>query len=213
MRQFGREKKIPFIVLDVPLDFHLAHKGEISSKIMSLYGKGHLRAPQPITVYGASKMEQALRTMQSRKHLGKLVLTSRPDRSFKSSLSRRIHDSYEEMHPYLFIRGLGGIGRATAFWLLKCGAINLIFASPSGSAKTKPKEAIAQFKRQGARVAVFSCDISNIADLDQALEQSKREMTPIRGVIHGTMVLKVGKLFNVYAFQTSDECRWICLRI
>ena len=48
--------------------------GRMWAAAMNLIRDGSLRPPQPITVYGMSEAEKALRTMQAGKHIGKLVL-------------------------------------------------------------------------------------------------------------------------------------------
>ena len=193
MRHF--EKNVTFTGLDVPLDSHPEEKKKIWGEIMTLYEKGLIKAPQPTTVFGVSEMERALRTMQSGKHMGKLVLMPRPNELVKVvPSSNRQEQLFRADASYLLIGGLGGIGRATAFWMIKHGARNLIFASPSGLDKEKAKEGVALLRKQGAKVAVFKCDVSNTGDVDRVLEQSKSDMPRIRGMIHAAMVPKVRRI-------------------
>jgi NADPH:quinone reductase-like Zn-dependent oxidoreductase len=44
---------------------------------MDLIQKGKLKAPQPISTYGMGEVEKAFRTMQSGKHIGKLVIMAK----------------------------------------------------------------------------------------------------------------------------------------
>jgi NADPH:quinone reductase-like Zn-dependent oxidoreductase len=44
---------------------------------MDLIQKGKLKAPQPISTYGMGEVEKAFRTMQSGKHIGKLVIVAK----------------------------------------------------------------------------------------------------------------------------------------
>jgi NADPH:quinone reductase-like Zn-dependent oxidoreductase len=44
---------------------------------MGLIEQGKLKAPQPITTYGMGDVEKAFRTMQSGKHIGKLVIMAK----------------------------------------------------------------------------------------------------------------------------------------
>ena len=189
MRHF--EKNVSFTGLDVPLDTQLGEKRTIWREIMTLYQKGSIRAPWPITVFGMSELEKALRTMQSGKHMGKMILKPQSNEMVRVVPSTKNSVYLQRDASYLLVGGLGGIGRATASWMLRQGARNFIFASPSGSEKQKAKETIASLKEQGAQVSVFKCDISNIEDLDQLLEHSRLDMPPIRGVIHGALVSKV----------------------
>ena len=136
------EKNVSFMGLDVPINSRLPEKKQIWSEIVKLYEKGSIKAARPITVYGISELEKALRTMQSGKHMGKLVLLPRRDEMVKVIASKTNPHLLRGDASYLLIGGFGGIGRATAFWMLKHGARNFIFASPSGSEKPKSKEAI-----------------------------------------------------------------------
>lgn len=188
------EKNVSFIGLDVPLDSHLEEKQKLWSDIMTLYEQRLIKTPQPIKVYKISELEKALRIMQAGKHMGKLVLMPSPQEMVKVVPLRTNQRPLRADASYLLIGGLGGIGRATASWMLKQGARNFIFASPSGSEKQRAKEAITLLKDQGARVVVFKCDISNITDLDRVLEDGRKDMPPIRGIIHAPLVLKVREL-------------------
>lgn len=91
----------------------------------------------------------------------------------------------------MLVGGLGGIGRATALWLLAHGARYFIFASRSGTASQSATELVATLEAQGAKVAVIICDIGDAEQFDRLLAQAKKEMPPIRGVIQGAMVLRV----------------------
>ena len=51
---------------------------QVWSKVMDLFRSKKLDGPSPITVYGISEIEKALRTMQSGKHMGKLVAVAGP---------------------------------------------------------------------------------------------------------------------------------------
>ena len=52
-------------------------------KVMNLFRAKRLDGPSPITVYGFSEIEKALRTMQTGKHMGKLVVVARADETVK----------------------------------------------------------------------------------------------------------------------------------
>ena len=59
---------------------------EIWTDILVLVRNGTVRPPQPITTYAMSKVEDALRKMQSGKHLGKLVAVANPNEIVKVCL-------------------------------------------------------------------------------------------------------------------------------
>lgn len=188
MRNF--EKNVSFTGIDLPFDSMRGERKKIWGEIMALYGRGLIRAPSPITVFGVSEMHKALRIMQSGKHMGKLVLMPRHDEKVQVAPSSGVKLLRDDAS-YLLVGGLGGIGRATALWMLNHGAKNFVFASRSGSDKQNAKDLIAMLKAQGARVCVSRCDISNSNDLDRLLKDCEKEMPTIRGVIHGALVSKV----------------------
>ena len=92
---------------------------------------------------------------------------------------------------YLIVGGLGGIGRATASWMMEHGAKNIIFANRSGLARSESKEAVQALQAKGATVAVYACDVSESTHLADLISESSKTMPPIRGVIHSAMVLRV----------------------
>lgn len=75
--------------------------------------------------------------------------------------------------------------------MVKRGAINLIFASRSGDSKPEARDLVQLLQRQNVRVSVHSCDISDPLSLGVLLKKTE-DMAPIRGVIQGAMVLRVG---------------------
>lgn len=66
---------------------------EVWAEVMALVREGTLKPPSPITVFGFSEIEQALRTMQTRKHIGKLVAMIRPNEIVKVCKFNIIPDS------------------------------------------------------------------------------------------------------------------------
>ena len=52
---------------------------QVWSNVMDLFRSKKLDGPSPITVYGISEVEKALRTIQSGRHMGKLVAVARPN--------------------------------------------------------------------------------------------------------------------------------------
>ena len=93
---------------------------------------------------------------------------------------------------YLITGGTGGLGRSTARWLVYHGARNIILASRSGSSNQKVQNLVAELGHAGAKVVVYKCDVAEKNQLKSLVEESAAQrMPPIRGVIHGVMVLRV----------------------
>ncbi|KAG8526399.1 putative secondary metabolism biosynthetic enzyme [Bacidia gigantensis] len=194
MRNF--EKNVSFTGLDSPFGSLQGKKKKIWGELMDLYSKGLIKAPFPINSFGVSELEKALRLMQSGKHMGKLVLVPQPGEQVRIAPSKMECKNpqgaklFRTDASYLLVGGLGGIGRATARWMLDHGATRFIFASRSGPDRPKSRELIEFLRNEGAKVAAVRCDISDADDLERLLHTCAKTMPPIRGVIHGALVTK-----------------------
>jgi NADPH:quinone reductase-like Zn-dependent oxidoreductase/ubiquinone/menaquinone biosynthesis C-methylase UbiE len=165
---------------------------QVWADVMDLFRRKQLKGPTPLTTYGISQLEPALRLMQSGKHLGKLVLVHQDGELVKatSSLSSSLNTLLEEDASYLLVGGMGGLGREIALWMLSQGARNFIFASRSGLAKPEAQSLKTKLEELGARVIVGKCDVSKFSEL-QALMDQASGLPPVKGVIQGAMVLQV----------------------
>ena len=74
--------------------------------------------------------------------------------------------------------------------MVEHGARNLIFANRSGLTRQESRDVVCALETKGAKVAVFSCDISKSSQVEDLLAQSSQNMPPIRGVIQAAMVLR-----------------------
>lgn len=80
--------------------------------------------------------------------------------------------------------------------MVERGAKNLIFANRSGMTKQEAKDTVHALKAMGAQVHVQKCDVSDADHVRQLVEECANQMPPIRGVIQGAMVLRVGVPFS-----------------
>jgi len=92
---------------------------------------------------------------------------------------------------YLLIGGLGGLGRSLGAWMASHGAKHLIFLSRSGDTHPEAREATRALSALGVHVTVYNCDVGDQAGLTQTIVKCRQELPPIKGVIHGGMVLRV----------------------
>lgn len=201
MRHF--ERNVSFTGLDVPLHTRFEEKSRIWADIMGMFERDEIQAPWPVTTYGISEIETALRMMQTGKHRGKLVIVPREAERVKTFARTASDNLLSKEASYLLVGGLGGIGRAVAGWLMDWGAKSLIFMSPSGKEKRKAKDAIADLEARGAKVFVFQGDVSKLEDVKRMLQQSESTMPHIRGMIHAAMVPKVRTRANTARAYTD----------
>ncbi|KAL6715297.1 hypothetical protein ACLMJK_007562 [Lecanora helva] len=163
---------------------------EVWVDVMRLFHQGSLKGPTPLHVHSVSEVEKALRIMQTGQHIGKLVAVAEPNVTVKAIPQNTSKRLLRADASYLIVGGLGGVGRATAGWMIEHGAKNLIFANRSGLARQDAKDAIQALQHQGANVTVYPCDVCDSAQLDNLIAQSSKSMPPIRGVIQSAMVLR-----------------------
>lgn len=79
MRKFG--EAVTFSAIDLGL---LAEKRPQAFKkllveVMNLYENGEIQAINPISIFSTSEVQQAMRMMQSGKHMGKVVIEAKDD--------------------------------------------------------------------------------------------------------------------------------------
>lgn len=71
------------------------------------------------------------------------------------------------------------------------GAVNIVLISRSGSAIGKVKELIDEMAGFGANILVRRCDVANPGSVDNLIHNELVGLPPVRGVVHGAMVLRV----------------------
>ena len=163
---------------------------DVFHKTFKLIEKGILRAPSSVVAYPIGQVWDAFRIMQQGKHRGKLVL-SFPDDA-KAPILRKAKDSLK-LDPeatYLFVGGLGGLGRSLAKEFVASGAQNIAFFSRSGGATSQAKAVIDELSVGGIHVKAYCGDISNSTSFLAAMEQCAQDLPPIKGVMQMAMVLR-----------------------
>jgi NADPH:quinone reductase-like Zn-dependent oxidoreductase len=97
---------------------------------------------------------------------------------------------------YILIGGTGGLGRSMAKWMVSKGGKNIVLLSRSGELKGKAKEQIDSLNASGANIVVRRCDVADRADVEDLILTGLKDMPPVRGIIHGAMVLHVSIFRN-----------------
>ena len=93
---------------------------------------------------------------------------------------------------YLIAGGLGGIGRAIAFWMMENGAKNILLVSRSAESHSSAPELVQSAMDGGCNLQIRNCDVSSESSLFKLLEYcSAISLPPIRGVINCALVLDV----------------------
>jgi len=138
--------------------------------------RGARLAPLPYRCFGFAQADAALQLMQRAGHVGKLVLCAQAPRRVRADAS------------YLITGGFGGLGLATAAWLVGQGARHLALL---GRQLRPLPEALRSAEVQ---VLCLQADVADAEALAAALQRIEAEMPPLRGVFHAAGVLHDGAL-------------------
>ncbi len=140
----------------------------------------------PVTLFGASRIEDAFRLMARAKHIGKVCVAIRdPELQLRVNPPRRIRPNAT----YLVTGGLGGFGLETAKWLVGEGARHLALVSRRGADAPGARDAIRYLEARGVTVRAFAADVGRRSDVATVLDDIAATMPPLRGIIHSATVL------------------------
>jgi phthiocerol/phenolphthiocerol synthesis type-I polyketide synthase C len=103
---------------------------------------------------------------------------------------------------YLIIGGTGGLGFATARWMIERGARQITLASRSGALDESLSAQAQQWREEkGIRVDVAACDVTEPQAVERLITDIQARGTPLKGVVHSAMQIDDGLLRNL------DEAR------
>ncbi|KAJ0161416.1 Lovastatin diketide synthase LovF [Colletotrichum tanaceti] len=177
--------------------------------VSRLLADDQLRPIDPAIAFPVSCMETAFKTLQTTQGPGKLVVVPHAEDVVMATPSKAAKALLKPDATYLLIGGTGGLGRSMARWMIEHGARNLVLLSRSGSATGKVKVLVDEAAEEGAHVAVRACNVADKASVDQLFNAGLKGLPPVRGVIHGAMVLRdvlfEQMKFNDYVSVTESK--------
>lgn len=98
---------------------------------------------------------------------------------------------------YLVTGGTSGFGLVTGQWLAAKGAGKIYLASRSGSKAAGMEAAIAEIEAHGSQLEIVSLDVSDSAQVSDFIHRAAQGPVPLRGIIHGAMVLDDGLMADM----------------
>lgn len=159
--------------------------------VAKLMRYGKIRPISPVTVFPISEVESAFKTLHGAKAHGKLVVVPHAHDIVKATPPKKPAQLLKADATYILIGGTGGLGRSMSRWMVSRGARHLVLVSRSGSATGKVKELIDEAALEGAEIVVRRCDVVDSSSVDDLIKNGLEGLPPVRGVIHGSMVLNV----------------------
>lgn len=165
-------------------------------EMLALFESDALR-PLPHVAFDASEIESAFAWMRDSRQTGKIVVRFNPAFApTESRLPPAQAISLSADATYLVTGGLSGFGLRTAQWLADRGARHLALMSRRGAASPGVSASLEQLRASGVSVQAIACDVANPLALKKALAEIAATMPPLRGVIHGAMVMQDALIRN-----------------
>ena len=162
-------------------------------EVMQKFAEG-LWFPLPANVYPAAFVDEAFRSMQQSRHVGKIVVIPP-----KSELGQTVADERASMHPlfpvepnasYLVTGGTQGFGLATAEQLLARGAKSLVLISRSG-VRTQALDALKE-RYPEASIVPLACDVTDEGAIAHLFSDILPDLPTLRGIVHAAALLDDG---------------------
>ena len=191
MATFARN--ITYASVDLALIWSLSKPlvHSLLTTMIELLNKGHISPATPLEIFPPSNIEQAFRSLQSGKSMGKTVICYSNEDNVLATPQRASKRRFDTNATYLLVGGLGGLGRSIATWMVDHGARHLILLGRSGIKDESARQFVDSLSVRGVQVAAPACDITIESSLVQVLEDCSSSMPPIKGCIQGSMVLNV----------------------
>ncbi len=167
-------------------------------EVMHLFAEGVLH-PLPYRAFPAEHAEDAFRYMQQARQIGKVLVTypsgtPAPTRGVAAPAPLAL----DPHGAYLVIGGTGGLGFASARWMIERGARHLTLASRSGELAPAARDEVAGWRATlGATIDVVACDVTDAGAVDAVIAQIGARGTPLKGVLHSAMHIDDGLVRNL----------------
>jgi NADPH:quinone reductase-like Zn-dependent oxidoreductase/acyl carrier protein len=193
---------ISYFVID--LAQHMQQKQELVAEILGEVSDRFVAGdyqPLPCTVFPVTQAIDAFRHMAQGKHVGKNVLSFAVDDIPIAPCTEPEHRLRSD-GTYLITGGAGGFCLEIAKWMAGHGARHLVLFSRSGPRDDAAAQDIQRLRDTGTTVVDARGDVTVRADVRRVVQQIRDELPPLKGVLHGAMVLDDEFVINL------DETRF-----
>lgn len=151
----------------------------------------------PLEVRPLAAAQDALRRMAQARHMGKLVLT------VPSSAGETV--PVDPAAAYLITGGFGGVGLASARWLVGKGARQIVLVGRSAP-NAAASSAVAALEAQGAKVRAVQADLADLNAMRVLLAEVVSH-APLRGIIHAAGAPANGLIRDLNAAAVAEAGR------
>ncbi|KAI3326206.1 polyketide synthase [Xylariaceae sp. AK1471] len=201
MGTFSRGARFEALELNYMQQNDMGRLEDLFQRTIDIVLGQELERATPITAYSFSRIQEALRYMQSGKHIGKLVVEPHETDVVPMLQRPEARASFSADATYVVSGGFGGLGQKLIRWMVNLGVRNLVVTSRSGAVDKSAKALVADLQQEGVNVAALACDITDSKSLEEAISGCLSRMPPVRGCIQTSMVLNDNK----FSDMTIDE--------
>ncbi|MDP1750822.1 MAG: type I polyketide synthase, partial [Reyranella sp.] len=185
LRPFRRNLTYFGVDIDQLLDEHRELAQSLFADVVGLFAKGKL-VPLPYRVFTGEHVGDAFRLMQRSGHIGKIVVT--PAAHATATVGQNGKFPVDNKGVHVVIGGTSGFGLATAEWLARRGATQLVLASRSGKLSDLAQAKVDALRLQGVEVEVATVDAADGAALGIFMRKVAARR-PVKGIVHAAMVI------------------------
>ncbi|MBS2127804.1 type I polyketide synthase [Burkholderia thailandensis] len=168
--------------------------------VIALFAEGALH-PLPYRAFAAARVEDAFRCMQQARQIGKVLVTypagtPAPTRGVAPEQAPSLR--LDPDAAYLVVGGTGGLGFASARWMVSRGARHLTLASRGGALAEPLCDEVERWRSElGVATHVVACDATDAAALARTMGEIDARGTPLKGVLHSAMHIDDGLVRNL----------------
>ncbi|KAF5552317.1 polyketide synthase [Fusarium phyllophilum] len=196
------EKSITFHVFDL---MTLATRKpdqiyRVLGEIVKLIGSGALCPMEPTNVYPIEQVEDAFRQMSARKHIGKVILVTKPTSRVKCLPAQPTPLRLRKDGTYIVAGGLGDLPSRICHFFATRGAGHIVSLSRRTIDDKTRRKHMAAVEAHGGQLHLLKCDITNEEQMTNAASFCKA-LPPVRGVVQGALALRD----RTFSQMTVDE--------
>ncbi|PSN58811.1 ketoacyl-synt-domain-containing protein [Corynespora cassiicola Philippines] len=197
---------IKIIALDMAMVYEHRPEtvGQLLRKVLSLVVEGKLHPVCPVSVLPICKIGEALSAIQTRAHMGKIVLDASPGQ-FVETVPAHPQLVLGGETTFVIAGGLGGIGLEIAKRMAIRGARHILLISRRRLSLEQESRTKSMFLRWQVNVQMLSADITKGPAFQAMLSAKLQNMPPVGGVVQSAAALQSRILteMNVDDFSTA----------
>ncbi|KAF3014309.1 hypothetical protein E8E15_001558 [Penicillium rubens] len=164
----------------------------LSGELLRAHGRALWHVPRdrvPADKYPGAELETAFRTMHGASIVGNS--SSRLEMILRHTYSAKLSRQSESPNStYLFVGGLGGLGRSFAREFVACGARHIAFISRLGDSSADARITVQPLTTFGAVTKAYHADVADEPAFLSAMQECVTDFPPIAGVVQMAMILR-----------------------